>query len=126
MLIVLLLNGRFTPLLCIKEGKLFPLLEMMMFGFSSMTNWSPILVTLRKASLSICVHFHSLGGIHGALTASVNLDSLGLTTGQSYTLDFFHAERYALVPLDLYHLLSSFSQKNTWLRLSNANIRPDY
>lgn len=35
-----------------------------------------------------------LGGIHGAEPASVNLDDLGLTVGQTYPLDFFWAERH--------------------------------
>lgn len=35
-----------------------------------------------------------LGGIHQAQTASVNLDTLGLTAGSTYRLDFFWAERH--------------------------------
>jgi fibro-slime domain-containing protein len=35
-----------------------------------------------------------LGGIHGAASGSVNLDSLGLTPGQTYTFDLFFAERH--------------------------------
>jgi fibro-slime domain-containing protein len=35
-----------------------------------------------------------LGGIHGALGASVDLDSLGLTAGNTYNFDFFFAERH--------------------------------
>ncbi len=35
-----------------------------------------------------------LGGVHGAQSASVNLDTLGLTTGQVYDFDFFFAERH--------------------------------
>ena len=35
-----------------------------------------------------------LGGIHGAVAGSVNLDSLGLTAGQNYNFDFFFAERH--------------------------------
>jgi fibro-slime domain-containing protein len=35
-----------------------------------------------------------LGGVHGSQTQNVNLDSLGLTAGQSYDLDFFFAERH--------------------------------
>jgi fibro-slime domain-containing protein len=34
-----------------------------------------------------------LGGIHGALSASVNLDNLGLASGQDYWFDFFYCER---------------------------------
>lgn len=35
-----------------------------------------------------------LGGVHGAVAGSVNLDALGLTIGQSYPFDFFFAERH--------------------------------
>jgi fibro-slime domain-containing protein len=35
-----------------------------------------------------------LGGIHSPELAEVNLDTLGLTKGQDYTLDFFSAERH--------------------------------
>jgi fibro-slime domain-containing protein len=34
-----------------------------------------------------------LGGVHSAANGSVNIDSLGLTLGQNYSLDIFHAER---------------------------------
>jgi len=34
-----------------------------------------------------------LGGVHSAANGSVNIDSLGLTVGQNYSLDIFHAER---------------------------------
>jgi fibro-slime domain-containing protein len=36
----------------------------------------------------------NLGGVHTALTKSIALDTLGLTPGQQYPLDFFHAERH--------------------------------
>lgn len=35
-----------------------------------------------------------LGGIHSAMSASVNLDTLGLTAGNTYDFDFFFAERH--------------------------------
>ena len=35
-----------------------------------------------------------IGGVHGKTDASVNLDSLGLTQGETYSLDFFFAERH--------------------------------
>jgi fibro-slime domain-containing protein len=35
----------------------------------------------------------NLGGVHGAETASVNLDTLGLTEGENYSFDLFFAER---------------------------------
>lgn len=34
-----------------------------------------------------------LGGVHSAFTGSVNVDTLGLTVGQTYELDLFQAER---------------------------------
>lgn len=35
-----------------------------------------------------------LGGVHGAQTGSVNLDTLGLTRGNTYNFDFLFAERH--------------------------------
>lgn len=35
-----------------------------------------------------------LGGVHGAASGSVNLDTLGLTPGNTYAFDFFFAERH--------------------------------
>ncbi|KAF2075526.1 hypothetical protein CYY_003167 [Polysphondylium violaceum] len=35
-----------------------------------------------------------LGGIHRALNVSLNVDTLGLTIGQSYPFDFFYCERH--------------------------------
>ena len=35
-----------------------------------------------------------LGGVHAAQTATVNLDTLGLITGQTYSFDLFFAERH--------------------------------
>ncbi|MBC8132006.1 MAG: fibro-slime domain-containing protein [Deltaproteobacteria bacterium] len=39
-----------------------------------------------------------LGGVHGAMTGTVNLDAdaakLGITPGQTYRMDIFHAERH--------------------------------
>ena len=37
-----------------------------------------------------------LGGIHGAASSSVNLDTLGLTAGNNYSFDFFFAERHTV------------------------------
>lgn len=34
-----------------------------------------------------------LGGLHSQVTGTINLDTLGLTPNQTYTLDVFHAER---------------------------------
>jgi fibro-slime domain-containing protein len=34
-----------------------------------------------------------LGGLHQALKGTINFDRLGLTAGESYTMDIFHAER---------------------------------
>jgi len=35
-----------------------------------------------------------LGGVHGAESASINLDTLGLMVGNNYNFDFFFAERH--------------------------------
>lgn len=35
-----------------------------------------------------------LGGVHSAQSATINLDSLGLTAGNTYDFDFFFAERH--------------------------------
>lgn len=35
-----------------------------------------------------------LGGVHGALSSTVNLDTLGLQLGNNYTFDLFFAERH--------------------------------
>jgi fibro-slime domain-containing protein len=37
-----------------------------------------------------------LGGVHSAMTGSVNLDTLGLTAGQDYAFDLFFAERHTV------------------------------
>ena len=37
-----------------------------------------------------------LGGVHGAASGSVALDTLGLTPGQSYDFDLFFAERHTV------------------------------
>jgi fibro-slime domain-containing protein len=37
-----------------------------------------------------------LGGVHGPEQLSVNLDTLGLTIGQDYSLDVFQAERHTV------------------------------
>lgn len=36
-----------------------------------------------------------LGGAHGAISGSVNMDELNLTEGRVYEMDFFHLERHA-------------------------------
>jgi fibro-slime domain-containing protein len=38
----------------------------------------------------------NLGGVHGPEPATVQVDSLGLTKGQQYPLDFFSAERHVV------------------------------
>ncbi|MBN2526525.1 MAG: fibro-slime domain-containing protein [Deltaproteobacteria bacterium] len=35
-----------------------------------------------------------LGGLHPQTSGQINLDALGLTTGEEYTMDIFHAERH--------------------------------
>jgi fibro-slime domain-containing protein len=57
-----------------------------------------------------------LGGIHGALSQSVNLDTLGLTAGQNYTFDFFFAER---------HLTQSNLQIQTSIAFDDNNKVPE-
>jgi fibro-slime domain-containing protein len=57
----------------------------------------------------------NLGGIHGAESASVKLDSLGLTKDHSYSLDFFYAER---------HVVQSNLLITTTLDLSNNGDIP--
>ncbi len=37
-----------------------------------------------------------LGGVHGAMSQSVSLDSLGLTSGNDYSFDLFFAERHTV------------------------------
>ena len=37
-----------------------------------------------------------LGGVHGAMSQSVSLDSLGLTQGNDYDFDLFFAERHTV------------------------------
>lgn len=36
----------------------------------------------------------NLGGVHAAESSSIDLDLLGLTAGETYSLDLFHAERH--------------------------------
>jgi fibro-slime domain-containing protein len=57
----------------------------------------------------------NLGGIHGPEQKEVQLDSLGLVQGGSYTLDFFYAER---------HVVQSNMLITTTLDLSNNGSIP--
>jgi fibro-slime domain-containing protein len=57
----------------------------------------------------------NLGGVHQAEPASVMIDSLGLTVGQTYPLDFFSAER---------HVTGSNIEFTTTLGLQPANPPP--
>ena len=59
----------------------------------------------------------NLGGIHGAETQNVAVDSLGLTKGESYPLDFFYAER---------HVVQSNMLITTTLDLANNGDIPIY
>lgn len=56
-----------------------------------------------------------IGGVHTSQTQSINLDSLGLTVGETYDFDFFFAERH-------------YSQSNfiitTNIELENTNLSP--
>jgi fibro-slime domain-containing protein len=56
-----------------------------------------------------------LGGIHHSEEGSVDLDSLGLTAGQQYRLDFFWAER---------HLVESHFRIDTSLEFVDCGIDP--
>jgi fibro-slime domain-containing protein len=56
-----------------------------------------------------------IGGVHGSSTASVGLDSLGLTKGQQYPLDIFNAER---------HLTNSDFRVDTNLTFANCGTIP--
>lgn len=57
-----------------------------------------------------------LGGVHGALSQSVSLDDLGLTTGEDYDLDLFFAER---------HTTASNFRIDTSLRLRTQEPDPE-
>lgn len=57
-----------------------------------------------------------LGGIHGAETASVLLDSLGLTSGSNYTFDLFFAER---------HTVASNFRIDTSIKLNETSPVPE-
>ena len=54
-----------------------------------------------------------LGGVHAAKSASVNLDSLGLARGNTYSFDFFYAER---------HTVSSDMAVTTSIQLQNNGV----
>jgi fibro-slime domain-containing protein len=62
-----------------------------------------------------------LGGIHGATTAGVNLDTLGLTEGDQYWFDLFYSERcptesniYITTNMQLF--VQPQSNKRSWKR----------
>ena len=57
-----------------------------------------------------------LGGIHASQTQSVNLDTLGLTPGQEYQLDFFFAER---------HVTQSHFRIDTTIEFTDSIILPE-
>lgn len=54
-----------------------------------------------------------LGGVHGALSQSVNLDSLGLTSGNDYSFDLFFAER---------HTVASTFRIDTSIKLKDTEV----
>lgn len=56
----------------------------------------------------------NLGGVHGPREGSVALDSLGLTPGESYELDFFFAER---------HVTDSHFRIETTIKFVDCGIR---
>nr|WP_320011327.1 fibro-slime domain-containing protein [uncultured Desulfobulbus sp.] len=57
-----------------------------------------------------------LGGVHGAMSSSVNLDTLSLTEGDTYSLDLFFAER---------HTSASNFKIETSIVLQNNNPVPE-
>jgi fibro-slime domain-containing protein len=57
-----------------------------------------------------------LGGVHGTMSSSVNLNTLGLTAGNNYALDFFFAERHTSG--------SNFTMTTGGLQLVSTNV-PD-
>jgi fibro-slime domain-containing protein len=59
----------------------------------------------------------NLGGIHGTQEKNVAIDSLGLTKGDTYNLDFFYTER---------HVVASDLLITTGLELSNNGDIPIY
>ena len=56
-----------------------------------------------------------LGGVHGALTKSVSLDTLGLTVGEDYDFDLFFAER---------HRTASNFRVDTSIKLKPVSVVP--
>jgi len=57
-----------------------------------------------------------LGGVHGAMSASVGLDTLGLTVGNTYDFDLFFAER---------HTSASSFRIDTSIRLEPTGVIPE-
>jgi fibro-slime domain-containing protein len=57
-----------------------------------------------------------LGGVHGAETSSINLNTLGLTSGNSYDFDLFFAER---------HTTQSNFRIDTSIELQNNSSVPE-
>lgn len=54
-----------------------------------------------------------LGGVHGAMSQSIDLDTLGLTMGEDYSFDLFFAER---------HTTASNFRIDTSIKLNNNEI----
>lgn len=54
-----------------------------------------------------------LGGVHGALSQGVDLDSLGLTLGEDYSFDLFFAER---------HTVASSFRIDTSIKLQDTEV----
>ncbi|MEJ5170223.1 MAG: fibro-slime domain-containing protein [Fimbriimonadales bacterium] len=55
-----------------------------------------------------------LGGVHGPVSGSVNLDTLGLTTGQNYAFDLYFAERHTT--------LSNFTMETAGIRFEQTPV----
>lgn len=58
-----------------------------------------------------------LGGVHATEFGSIDLASLGLTSGSTYTLDLFHAERHTTA--------SNFSFSTSLVLSDNTNTVPE-
>jgi fibro-slime domain-containing protein len=62
-----------------------------------------------------------LGGVHDAMSGSVNLDTLGLTEGEIYWFDFFYCERFVsesniFITTNLQMFVPPQSNKRSWKR----------
>ena len=54
-------------------------------------SWESTVPYYRQINEAVKAH---LGGLHSAVEDSIEMDSLGLTLGETYPMDIFHAERH--------------------------------